>query len=115
MTDDPGLMTVLLAMFAGAIRVSTPFLFVSLGEMLTEMFVERIDGLSMSRELRTDAQAFGEGLQLVNILKDADDDARWGRLFLPDGFERSAVFNLARDDLRQAEMYVRRLREPERG
>jgi ABC-type uncharacterized transport system permease subunit len=29
-------MTVLLAMFAGAIRVSTPFLFVSLGETLTE-------------------------------------------------------------------------------
>ncbi|WP_153769048.1 ABC transporter permease [Labrenzia sp. CE80] len=36
MGDDTGLMTVLLAMFAGAIRVSTPFLFVSLGEMLTE-------------------------------------------------------------------------------
>jgi ABC-type uncharacterized transport system permease subunit len=36
MSDDTGLMTVLLAMFAGAIRVSTPFLFVSLGEMLTE-------------------------------------------------------------------------------
>jgi len=36
MGDDAGLMTVLLAMFAGAIRVSTPFLFVSLGEMLTE-------------------------------------------------------------------------------
>ncbi|HUG63316.1 MAG TPA: ABC transporter permease [Methylomirabilota bacterium] len=34
--DDAGLMTVLLAMFAGAIRVSTPFLFVALGECLTE-------------------------------------------------------------------------------
>jgi simple sugar transport system permease protein len=36
MSDDAGLATVLLAMFAGAIRVSTPFLFVSLGETLTE-------------------------------------------------------------------------------
>jgi simple sugar transport system permease protein len=36
MSQDPGLWTVLLAIFAGAIRVSTPFLFVSLGECLTE-------------------------------------------------------------------------------
>lgn len=35
MTDSP-LFTVAVAMFAGAIRVSTPFLFVSLGECLTE-------------------------------------------------------------------------------
>ena len=34
--EDAGLSTVLLAMLAGAIRVSTPFLFVSLGECLTE-------------------------------------------------------------------------------
>jgi simple sugar transport system permease protein len=34
--DDVGLSTVLLAMLAGAIRVSTPFLFVALGECLTE-------------------------------------------------------------------------------
>jgi Uncharacterized ABC-type transport system, permease component len=34
--DDAGLSTVLFAMIAGAIRVSTPFLFVSLGECLTE-------------------------------------------------------------------------------
>src|SRR5712672_4825715 len=31
-----GLWTVLLAVFGGAIRVSTPFLFVSLGECITE-------------------------------------------------------------------------------
>lgn len=34
--DEAGLTTVLLAMIAGAIRVSTPFLFVSLGETITE-------------------------------------------------------------------------------
>lgn len=36
MSDEGTLATVFLAMFAGAIRVSTPFLFVSLGECLTE-------------------------------------------------------------------------------
>jgi simple sugar transport system permease protein len=36
METDLGWLTVPLAMFAGAIRVSTPFLFVSLGECLTE-------------------------------------------------------------------------------
>ncbi len=36
MFEDSALATVLMAMFAGAIRVSTPFLFVSLGETLTE-------------------------------------------------------------------------------
>ena len=36
MTGESNLGIVLLAMFAGAIRVSTPFLFVSLGECLTE-------------------------------------------------------------------------------
>ena len=36
MTDESSLSIVLLAMLAGAIRVSTPFLFVSLGECLTE-------------------------------------------------------------------------------
>ena len=36
MSDDLGLGTVLLAVVGGAIRVSTPFLFVSLGETITE-------------------------------------------------------------------------------
>jgi ABC-type uncharacterized transport system permease subunit len=36
MTEDSTLSIVLLAMVAGAIRVSTPFIFVSLGECLTE-------------------------------------------------------------------------------
>jgi simple sugar transport system permease protein len=36
MMEDSTLSIVLLAMVAGAIRVSTPFIFVSLGECLTE-------------------------------------------------------------------------------
>jgi general nucleoside transport system permease protein len=34
--SDIGLWTVVLAVLAGAVRVGTPFLFVSLGECLTE-------------------------------------------------------------------------------
>jgi general nucleoside transport system permease protein len=36
MSTDPGLWNVVLAVIGGAIRVSTPFLFVSLGETITE-------------------------------------------------------------------------------
>ncbi len=36
MEGDLGLWSVLIAMLGGAIRVSTPFLFVSLGELITE-------------------------------------------------------------------------------
>jgi simple sugar transport system permease protein len=36
MNEGPGFWTVVIAMLAGAIRVSTPFLFVSLGECVTE-------------------------------------------------------------------------------
>ncbi|RZK87097.1 MAG: ABC transporter permease, partial [Methylobacterium sp.] len=36
MNEDLGLWSVLLAVIGGAIRVSTPFLFVSLGETITE-------------------------------------------------------------------------------
>jgi general nucleoside transport system permease protein len=36
MESDLGLWSILIAIIGGAIRVSTPFLFVSLGELLTE-------------------------------------------------------------------------------
>ena len=82
-----------------------------IGEMLTDIFAQRIAGLTVTSELRSSAQAFGEGLQLVNILKDADEDARCGRLFLPADMERSEVFELARRDLRRARWYIDRLKD----
>jgi farnesyl-diphosphate farnesyltransferase len=80
------------------------------GEMLTDIFVKRIDGFHTSDELRKSANVFGEGLQLVNILNDSAEDARRGRSFLPSGVERADVFALARQDLRDAEYFVDQLR-----
>ncbi|APR82778.1 Squalene synthase [Minicystis rosea] len=77
------------------------------GEMLTELFL--LDEPRLARvatALRADASRFGEGLQLVNILKDARDDAREGRRFLPEGVSLDEVRALARDDLRAAARYT---------
>ena len=54
------------------------------GEMLTELFLLHWPSLQTQADrLRPLAPFFGEGLQLVNILKDADTDARAGRFYLP--------------------------------
>ena len=80
------------------------------GELLTELFLDVAPDLEpVSGVLWRHAAAFGEGLQLVNILKDADDDARDGRVYLPPGVDRSRVLALARDDLDQATEYVHAL------
>jgi squalene monooxygenase len=58
----------------------------TVGHMLTELFIEgmrdKMDEDTM-RDLRHNAEAFGAGLQLVNILKDVTDDRarRWS--FVP--------------------------------
>jgi farnesyl-diphosphate farnesyltransferase len=79
------------------------------GEMLTDLFVHDAPALAapaVEPALRARARAFGEGLQLVNILKDADDDARDGRTYLPPDTDRAAVLALAREDLVAATEYV---------
>jgi farnesyl-diphosphate farnesyltransferase len=77
------------------------------GEMLTELFVHAAPSLEAAREdLASRAAAFGEGLQLVNILKDGATDAREGRVYVPPSVPRADVMALARDDLRCAEAYV---------
>jgi farnesyl-diphosphate farnesyltransferase len=80
------------------------------GEMLTELFVlgrEELDPIALYLEQR--AARFGEALQLVNILKDAADDAREGRSYLPRCVDRAEVFLLARSDLAAAGEYVHAL------
>jgi len=80
------------------------------GEMLTELFL--LDGAMLApyaARLRRRSRFFGEGLQLVNILKDASSDATEGRVYLPDGVDRSRVFALAHRDLDTAAAYVRTL------
>ena len=80
------------------------------GEMLTELFANSLPPSDARDALREDAAAFGEGLQLVNILKDAPDDARDGRSDLPPSVPRGRVLEKAREDLAAAERYATNLR-----
>ncbi len=82
------------------------------GEMLTELFLLGRPELSgIAGELRRRAATFGEALQLVNILKDAEGDAKEGRSYLPSGVPRGEIFALARHDLAVAGEYIRALQE----
>lgn len=88
------------------------------GELLTELFLLQRPGLvAAASELRQRSRDFGEGLQLVNILKDSASDATEGRLYLPAESPRSEILALARRDLEVAREYVRILQEAgaERG
>jgi farnesyl-diphosphate farnesyltransferase len=77
------------------------------GELLTELFLLGRPHLEPAAAgLRERSRAFGEGLQLVNILKDSASDATQGRRYLPDGVERAEVMTLARHDLQAASEYV---------
>lgn len=75
------------------------------GEMLTDLFVLALPDLDAGA-LAARARTFGEGLQLVNILKDAPADAAEHRSYLPAGIARADVTRLAREDLAVAEEYV---------
>ncbi|HEX4966017.1 MAG TPA: squalene/phytoene synthase family protein [Thermoanaerobaculia bacterium] len=77
------------------------------GELLTELFVlGRPAVAAVAPRLRERARAFGEGLQLVNILKDSASDLTEGRRYLPEGVDRAEVMDLARRDLQVAGEYV---------
>jgi farnesyl-diphosphate farnesyltransferase len=84
------------------------------GEMLTELFLLGHPQLSSIADyLRQRARAFGEGLQLTNILKDVAVDASEGRGFLPPAVDRSQVFELAGSALDAAAEYTLALQEAE--
>lgn len=77
------------------------------GELLTELFLlERPQLAPAAPELRQRSRAFGEGLQLVNILKDSQVDAKNGKRYLPPGVPRAEVLGIARRDLSDAAEYV---------
>lgn len=77
------------------------------GELICDIFLLDQPGLKTIRDILWErAGRFGEGLQLVNILRDARDDAREGRVYLPREVDLGAVFDLAREDLRLASEYV---------
>ena len=80
------------------------------GELLTELFVLGQPALaSVAGDLRKRAPFYGEGLQLVNILKDSTADALEGRRYLPESADfdvRKVVMTQARRDLAYAIDYV---------
>ena len=77
------------------------------GELVTALFLHDAPSLVAVKEtLVVHERAFGEGLQLVNILKDERADAQDGRVYLPPGVPREEVLALARADLKEARAYV---------
>ena len=77
------------------------------GEMLTELFLLNAPQLRSSASLlRARAATFGEGLQLVNILKDSHSDLSEGRTYIPPTADRADVIALARADLEAATEYT---------
>lgn len=82
------------------------------GEMLTDLFVlERAHLQLIADYLRQRDAQFGEGLQLVNILKDSADDAVEGRNYLPVDIDRQEFFALAHADLQAATEYTLAIQE----
>ncbi len=82
------------------------------GELLTALFVHNAPSLRAVEEILTRHQLeFGEGLQLVNILKDESVDRGEGRSYLPVAVARAEVLELAKSDLAGARRYIAALRE----
>jgi len=82
------------------------------GELLTALFVHNAPSLrSVEHTLLAHQLEFGEGLQLVNILKDESVDRGEGRSYLPVGVPRGEVLELAKADLAGARRYISALRE----
>ena len=82
------------------------------GELLTDLFVHQHPvPTSVQRELRQLAVGFGEFLQLINILKDSEDDALGGRTFIPLGMSRADVFALADQSHAESVRYLSLLDE----
>lgn len=77
------------------------------GEMCSSLFVAHQPELaSIKKDLQRDSAAFGEGLQLVNIIRDAENDLHAGRCYLPKCVGRDELMVLAREDIRVAHRYI---------
>jgi farnesyl-diphosphate farnesyltransferase len=77
------------------------------GELLTELFCNFEPKLAAKKnDLLALAPSFGEGLQLVNVLKDREDDKAVGRQLIPKDANMPDLFSLARRDLDDANRYI---------
>ncbi|MCL2013114.1 MAG: squalene/phytoene synthase family protein [Cystobacterineae bacterium] len=82
------------------------------GELLTELFLLACPSLEATQQrLKATEVLFGEGLQLVNILKDRGSDKEEGRSYLPTQVPLAKVFALAQADLLAAVEYTDALQE----
>jgi len=81
------------------------------GEMLTALALLHEPALAATAQfLEERSSRFGEALQLINILKDRDEDAAEGRHYLPPNVPISEVIALARRSLEAAEEYTEAIR-----
>ncbi|TWT24632.1 squalene/phytoene synthase family protein [Planomicrobium sp. CPCC 101110] len=56
------------------------------------------------------AIAFGRGLQAVNMLRNYDEDLERGVSFVPKDWNREDMFNYANENLAQAQLYVKSIK-----
>jgi farnesyl-diphosphate farnesyltransferase len=76
-------------------------------ELLTALFLHDEPRLEVERDTLVAYQgSFGEGLQLVNILKNAAEDERDGRVYIPKRATRAQLIGIAREDLLRASLYT---------
>jgi farnesyl-diphosphate farnesyltransferase len=70
----------------------------TVGQLLTGLFCHAIDDLSDERRdaMQANAESFGLGLQMVNILKDQTDDLNRGWCFIPQSLWRAQGIDPAR-------------------
>ncbi|MCM3389010.1 phytoene/squalene synthase family protein [Ureibacillus chungkukjangi] len=74
------------------------------GVMLSELW-EWNTGVKTDREL---AISYGRGLQLVNILRNQEEDYRErGVSFVPEGWTRNDLFAYAEENLEKADLYMK--------
>ena len=77
------------------------------GELCTDLFIGRNPTLTpIADRMMNLAPVFGEGLQLVNILRDERDDDDAGRRYIPSPGCRDELARLAENDLSAAAAYV---------
>lgn len=80
------------------------------GELLTDVFLLDCPSLESERAaLLAGMVSFGEGLQLINIIKDAGADAHDGRVYLPASVTQADLFALTRENLDEGLRYVQAL------
>jgi farnesyl-diphosphate farnesyltransferase len=82
------------------------------GELLTDVFLHEAPQLeSVESILKSKSPVFGEGLQLVNILKDAKSDSQDGRRYVPENLKTSEAMTWARESLETGNSYVKLLQK----